>query len=246
MKEKPYIALIIFLIFAVSTKTAIAKVDTSKIRYCPNIPTSNNLYVIFVNNPVTYDDTKSTNEISEYMPSYDSNNHLEYALGKAIAYLSLSTQLKYTHTVRKGHNCIYLTRATINAGYEKPLILITKDAPKDSCVYKYIKYHEELHHKVNDQTLKDYTPLIQDAFKSVAKKYSYSDTTDSPQAVMDKIGREFENKVSEIQKDFRTEMNKRQAVIDTEHDIYAIMKKCSEIDGKKKTMEIMDMINPKL
>lgn len=62
--------------------------------------------------------------------------------------------------------CLWIEKVTATVGLPEQMVYIAADYPEDSCEYKAIRAHEDLHVEINRQAAQDFAPLIREALQN--------------------------------------------------------------------------------
>lgn len=120
-----------------------------------------------------YDHSKSRRSITRLHLSRNKSGTLFKNLLNGLSTFehSINFSAKLTkHTLPSGITCVYPSSVTLHFGTgEDPVIYVAREYEEDTCMYKLVLRHEQIHQQINQSVLEHYLPMIKQKFLEAVK-----------------------------------------------------------------------------
>lgn len=122
---------------------------------------------------LSYDNTKSVQEISEIAKSFNLVENNAFARGLATANVKFDISIKTaTHPIGIKQFCVVPANVEVFLGLEDPTIYMANTLQEGSCEYNIVLRHEKTHQQINKTAIEYYLPIFKASVTNIVKKIS--------------------------------------------------------------------------
>ena len=159
-----------YLLFFYNQATAL---DCSAVVVNPKIKTTASY------GKLEYIHNKNTVEITEIAKNFNILEKGIFAHGLSTVNINFDITINTLgHLIGNSEFCVTPTDINIFLGMYKPIIYISSELEKDSCEYKIVLHHEQVHQQINKTTLEYYLPMFKYAAEHIIKQIEPIHITD--------------------------------------------------------------------
>lgn len=118
---------------------------------------------------LTYDHTKTTQEITELAQSLNISETGLFASGLSTVNINFDIELNTIgQQVGNSEFCVVPTSIKIFLGLDSPKIYLAQNLRENTCEYKMVIHHEQVHQQINQSVLEYYLPLFRQSAAEIA------------------------------------------------------------------------------
>lgn len=124
-----------------------------------------------------------------------------------------------------GSFCASPKTLTVSFGFQQRVVLIARDLPPASCIFREVLEHEMKHVAVDEALLRDFAPLVRRRLDDVAAQLAPVRARSQNQA-MQAFRRSLDSAMRATMQEFGQERDRRQAQVDTAEEYERVSKSC--------------------
>lgn len=190
--------------------------------------------------PVLHDNSKTINELSQLFTGGQSVFDRQHATVAGLHQSKIPRQYEMNFKIASDgeQSCIHLTDVTVTIHHEAT-IYIAKEYLDDRCLYNTVLKHELQHEKIDQQTIRSYKHDFYRATSKFSKAnkafgpFPAEDLENKKQELIEMLGKSLEP----VEKEWWTELRRRQAKIDTPKEYKRLSDKCRNKKSYQKRQE---------